>query len=256
MPRLADQALPLQDWTVLSLRPRGQHASLRAASTRFGARLLAVSPIAIRCIDDAQTRHDLGAASAADIVVFTSPNAVRAASALAAFNARPAQCWLAVGEGTRRALQRTGVLAASPQRMDSEGLLGMPQLAAVNGQWIGLVTAPGGRGKLEPALRARGANVLRANVYARDAVALTAASRQALAAALQDPRHVVLALSSGEALQALLAQVPQRSLRKIALVAASDRLAQLARDAEFTRIASASDARPASLLRAAAAAFV
>ncbi len=223
---------------------------------RFGARLLAVSPIAIKHTDDAQTRRDLGAALAAGIVVFTSPNAVRAASALAAFHARPAQCWLAVGEGTRRALQRAGVPAASPQQMDSEGLLGMPQLAAVNGQRIGLVTAPGGRGKLQPALRARGADVLRADVYARATVALTAASRHALAAALHDPRHVLLALSSGEALLALLAQVPQHSLREIALVAASDRLAQLARDAGFTRVASASAARPASLLRAAAAAFV
>lgn len=256
MPRLADQALPLQDWTVLSLRPRGQHASLRAACARFGTRLLALSPIAIRQLDDAQTRCELEAALAADIVVFTSPNAVRAASALTVLHARPAQCWLGVGEGTRRALQRAAVSAASPPRMDSEGLLGMPQLAAVNGQRIGLVTAPGGRGKLQPALQARGAHVLRANVYAREAVALTTASRQALDAALQEPRHVLLALSSAEALLALLSQIPPHSLHRIALVAASERLAQLAREAAFTRVTVATDARPASLLRAAAGAFV
>ena len=44
--------------------------------------------------------------------------------------------------------------------------------------------------------------------------------------------------------------------RRIAVTAASERLAQAARDAGFRRIAVAGDARPASLLRAAADAFV
>jgi uroporphyrinogen-III synthase len=145
MPRLADQALPLQHWTVLSLRPRGQHAGLRAAATRSGARLLALSPIAIDTPDDSDARQSLAAALAADIVLFTSPNAVRAAAALAPLQARRGQHWLAVGAGTRRALARCGVDALAPARMDSEGLLGMPQLVEAQGKRIGLVTAPGAR---------------------------------------------------------------------------------------------------------------
>ena len=255
MPRVADQALPLQDWTVLSLRPRGQHAGLRAAATRVGARLLAVSPIAIAHLADAQARRDLRAALATDIVLFTSANAVRAAAALQPLRARRGQSWLAVGAGTRRALARAGIDAVAPSRMDSEGLLGLPQLERVQGRRIGLVTAPGGRGVLAPALAERGATLLRTNVYARTAATLTTRQRDALAAALQRPGHVLLALSSGEALAALLAQAPVPALRRVAVAAASPRLADIARAAGFRRIAVADDARPGSLLRAAALAF-
>ncbi|WP_246455068.1 uroporphyrinogen-III synthase [Thermomonas brevis] len=239
----------------MSLRPRGQHAGLRAAAARNGARLLAVSPIAIAHLDDARTRHDLHAALAADLVLFTSANAVRAAAALGPLMARRGQRWLAVGAGTRRALARAGIDAISPTRMDSEGLLGLPQLEYVLGKRIGLVTAPGGRGVLAPALAARGATVLRANVYARTAVALPARQREALDAALQRPARVLLALSSGEALDALLAQAAAPGLRKAAVVAASERLAEMARAAGFRRIAIAASARPAALLHAAADAF-
>lgn len=239
----------------MSLRPRGQHAGLRAAAARAGARLLAVSPIAISFLHDAPARRDLQAALAADIVLVTSPNAVRAAAALTALKARRGQRWVAVGAGTQRALARAGVEAIAPARMDSEGLLGLPQLAQVRGLRIGLVTAPGGRGVLAPALAARGATVLRANVYARTAVTLPARQREALAAALHHPARVLLALSSGEALDALLAQAASPGLRKVAVVAASERLAELARGAGFQRIATAASARPAALLRAAGAAF-
>lgn len=255
MPRLADQALPLQHWTVLSLRPRGQHAGLRAAATRAGARLLALSTIAITPLDDCAARRSLAEALAADIVLFTSPNAVRAAAALAALQVGGEQQWLAVGAGTRRALGRSGIDASAPARMDSEGLLGMAQLVDVQGKRIGLVTAPGGRGVLAPALAARGATVLRANVYARRVVALSPPQRDALAEAVRVPSRVLLAVSSGEALDTLLAQAPPARLRDVAVVAASARLAEAARAAGFHRIAQASDARPGALLRAAADAF-
>lgn len=206
-------------------------------------------------LDGADARHSLAAALAADSVLFTSPNAVRAAAALAPLRARRGQPWLAVGAGTRRALARSGIEAMAPSRMDSEGLLDLPELTAVRGKTIGLVTAPGGRGMLAPALAARGATVLRANVYARRVVALSPPQRAALEDALRTPARALLAVSSGEALDALLAQAPPARLRDIAVVAASARLANAARAAGFTRIAQASDARPGALLRAAADAF-
>ena len=148
MPRIADQALPLQHWCVLSLRPRGQHASLRAAAARSGARTLALSPFAIEARVDPTTRRALAHALAADIVLYTSPNAVAAAAALRSLKPRRGQVVLAVGSGTRRALRRHGVDAGAPSRMDSEGLLAMPELAEVGGRRIGLVTGSGGRGML------------------------------------------------------------------------------------------------------------
>src|SRR3546814_12885773 len=49
------------------------------------------------------------------------------------------------------------IYALAPQRMDSEGLLALEPLQQVSGLTIGLVTAPGGRGELQPALQRRGA---------------------------------------------------------------------------------------------------
>ena len=258
MPRIADQALPLQDWCVLSLRPRGQHAGVRAAAARSGARTLALSPFAIEPRDDRATRAALKQALLADNVLYTSPNAVASAAALQALKARRGQQVLAVGSGTRRALQRLGVVADAPDRMDSEGLLAMPQLADVAGRRIGLVTGAGGRDRLAPALRQRGAEVLRVDVYARVPLALSPRQLAALGDALANPRQVLLPVSSGEALQQVLDALPaalRKPFTRIAVVAASARLAEVARAAGFRRIAIASDARPAALLRAAADAF-
>ena len=258
MPRVADQALPLQHWCVLSLRPRGQHAGLRAAAARHGARTLALSPFAIEIHDDAATRAALKQALRADLVLYTSPNAVAMAAKMQPPKPRRGQRVIAVGSGTRRALQRHGIDAQAPQRMDSEGLLAMPELLDVAGRRIGLVTGTGGRGLLAPALRKRGAEVCRVDVYARVPRSPAPQALERLRVALADPARVLLPLSSGEALQQLLADLPlalRKPFARIAVVAASARLAEAARDAGFRRIATASDARPASLLQAAVRAF-
>jgi uroporphyrinogen-III synthase len=248
----------LPGWTVVSLRPRGQHAGLRAAAARHGARTLALSPFAIEPRADAATRAALKQALLADDVLYTSPNAVAAAGALRTLKARRGQRVLAVGSGTRRALRRHGVAADAPPRMDSEGLLAMPQLADVAGRRIGLVTGAGGRDRLAPALRQRDAQVLRVDVYARVPLGLPPRQVEALAGVLATPRQVLLTVSSGEALQQVLDGLPgalRKPFARIAVVAASARLAEVARAAGFRRIAIAADARPAALLRAATDAF-
>lgn len=246
--------LPLSGWTVLSLRPRGQHDSLRAAAARAGARTLALSVQAVVPIAKTAAQRALAAALAADLVVFTSPNAVRMAAALHPLRARRGQRWLAVGAGTRRALRSAGIVADAPRRMDSEGLLDLPALAELHGKTLGLITGQGGRGLLEPALRARGAQVTRADVYARVGVALAPARLAALEASLRQPQRVLLALTSAEALAELLAQTALPGLRKVSVIAASGRLAQLAKAAGFDRVVIAASARPAAILGAAVAA--
>lgn len=243
---------------MLSLRPRGQHAGLRAAAARRGARVLALSPVAIEPRADAATRKALVQALRADIVLYTSPNAVAAAAAMQSLETHRGQLVLAVGSGTRRALRRHGVDAQAPGRMDSEGLLAMPQLATVAHRRIGLVAGAGGRDAIAPALRERGAEVSRADVYVRAALPPSAQALERLRQALADPRHVLLALSSGDALRQAMAGLPdslRKRLARIAVVAASQRLADAARATGFRRIAIAADARPASLLRAAGDAF-
>lgn len=243
----------LEGCYVISLRPVGGHASMRRAAARHGARVLALSPWKLVSCDDATARAGLRAALAAAHVVATSPAAVRAARALHPLRARRGQHWHAVGAGTAAALRRAGIAdVAAPERMDSEGLLALPGLREVRGSDIGLLTAPGGRGVIAATLRRRGARVLRADVYERVPVAPSPRSIAALRA-LSAPAW--LALSSGEALLRVVAALPDDAmgaLRKASVVAASQRLAGLAREQGFARVVVADSARPRALLQAAA----
>ncbi|UTA54845.1 uroporphyrinogen-III synthase [Lysobacter soli] len=238
---------------MISLRARGEHAPMRAAAASAGAGLIAISPWRLHLRDDAGTRERLREALAAPRVVVTSPVAVRAARRLQPLRALPAQRWFAVGEGTAIALRRAGVAdVEAPRRMDSEGLLSLPGLAELTGQTVGFVTAPGGRGVLVPALEARGARVIRADVYERIAVALSPRSLARLAE-LDAPAK--LALSSAEALQLVVDALPEpllERLRRAQVIAASERLADIARTLGFTDMVVARSARPADLVAAAA----
>jgi uroporphyrinogen-III synthase len=220
-----------------------------------GARLLALSPWRLALHDDPTARAGLRAALAAERVLVTSPAAVRAACALQPLRRRRGQSWFAVGAGTAATLRRAGIDdVAAPARMDSEGLLALPGLHGVRGSTIGLISAPGGRGRIVPALQRRGARVLRADVYERMPIA---PSPRAVAALRALAAPAWLLLSSGEALAHLLDALPGdavAALRRARVAAASERLARLARGHGFRRIVTATSARPRDLLDAAAAA--
>lgn len=243
-------------WYVISLRPQGAHEALRRAALRRGARVLALSPWRVRFQDDDATRRDLRAALAAGRVIFTSPAAVTAALRLQPLHAQRGQAWLAVGSGTAAALRRAGIATAlAPARMDSEGLLALPELQDIAGQAVGFVTAPEGRNLLAPTLQARGAALRRADVYRREAIPLAPTSLRALAR-LEAP--ACLLLSSAGALEEVLAQLPAAladRLRHATAVAASDRLADAARAHGFASVVRAEGPRPAQLLNAACAAM-
>ncbi|MEN1941992.1 uroporphyrinogen-III synthase [Luteimonas sp. MJ246] len=247
---------PLSGCYVISLRPVGGHGPVRRAAAALGARTLALSPWRIARHDDDRARAGLQRALAAPRVVFTSPAAVAAAAALQPLRPKPGQAWVAVGAGSARALDRAGAgHVPSPERMDSEGLLAMPALREVRGLDVGLVTAPGGRGVIAATLAGRGARVLRANVYERVPVVPSARALAALRA-LDAPTWLLL--SSGEALEHLLASVPEDALarlRGIPVVAASERLGALAGDRGLQVAAVAASARPSAMLAACAGAM-
>jgi uroporphyrinogen-III synthase len=243
-------------WYVISLRPQGEHASLRRAAAAHGARLIALSPWKLRLHADDATRAALQVALDAPRVLFTSPVAVRAAVALLEFHPRSDQTWIAVGSGTARALRHAGVdRVQSPARMDSEGLLELPALQELTGLDVGLVTAPEGRGLLASALRERGARLLRADVYARESITLSPSALRRLRA-LQAP--ALLALTSEGALRHVLAQAPAdllAQLRAAPAIAASERLQRIARESGFTDVGLAEGPRPRQLLAAMARRF-
>ncbi len=243
----------LAGYYVISLRPAGAHEGLRRAAARLGARTFALSPWRLVRRDDDVTRQALRAALDADVVLFTSQPAVHAAAALQPLReTRNDQVWLAVGDTTARALRGSGLRRVqAPARMDSEGLLALPALAAIGGRTVGLVTAPGGRGVIGPTLARKGANVRRADVYARHPISPTPARLAALRAL---PTPWLLPVSSAEALSLTLAKMPDdiaARLRAAHAIAASERLAARLRTLGFDDVRRAADARPAALLAAA-----
>lgn len=254
MPRAAKPVL--SGCYVISLRPVGGHDALRRAAAVHGARVVALSPWRLVFRDDVETRAALRTALSARKVVCTSPAAVRAACALIDLGARRRTHWHAVGSGTAAALRRAGIAGdvGAPTRMDSEGLLALPALHDVRDEDIGLVTAPGGRDRIAAVLRRRGARVLRADVYER--VGVPPSSRALARLRALDRAPLLLALSSSEALARVLDGSSRELvavLRRARVIAASTRLAALARDRGFRDIVVADSARPRALMNAAAA---
>jgi len=232
----------------------GAHAALRRAAAAEGARVLSLSPWRVLPRQGPATARALAAALAAPLVVFTSPAAAACAALHQPLRVPDGARWLAVGTGTARTLRRARVVATAPARMDTEGLLALPLMQSVAGLDIGLVTAPGGRGELAPELVRRGARVLRADTYERAPVPLAGRAISALRG-LAGPAW--LALSSAEALERVLSALPadaRTALMRADVVAASERLAAIARDRGFARVVVAASARPRDLVAAAAAA--
>ncbi|MCL7715784.1 uroporphyrinogen-III synthase [Stenotrophomonas mori] len=243
-------------WYLISLRPSGAHDPLRRAGARFGARTVAVSPWRLQPRGEAATREQLEQALSSDRVVFTSPAAADAAGRLLPLAQHATGTLVAVGEGTARALRRQGVDSVhAPARMDSEGLLALPAMADLRGRRVALITAPGGRGMIAAQVQARGARLVRVDVYERVPLVVPARTWQRLAA-LEAP--AVLAVSSGEALLRVLEQLPdtlRARWQRQPLVAASARLAELAGAQGFIATRVAAGPLPGQLAAAAHAAL-
>ncbi len=227
-------SLPLAGWTVIGLRAREQQATPRRAARRLGADYLALPGLALHpAADPASARRALRAALAAPRCIFTSPAAVRFAAALLPLDGRRLRA-VAIGSGTAAALRHTGVvdIEAPRGRMRSEDVLALPALSPPPRR-VGLVTAPGGRGVIAAALRTAGVRLDVAEVYRRGP-ARPAVRTQRRLAALDGPR--ALLLSSGEALHNVLTALDPPAadaLRRARVLAASPRLAALARAAGF-----------------------
>lgn len=243
----------LRGRVVVITRPAGTAAALAKRVRRLGGVPLLLPGLALRGVaDEAATRRDLQSALQGDVLVFTSPAAVRFAVLLAPL--QTAATVLAVGQGTARALRRHGIrmpLTPSLSQQDSEGLLEHPALHDLHGRRVGLIGAAGGRGLLRERMGARGAQLHEVHVYRRVPPRL---DRRHVDALLQLPSSARLLLSSAEALHNLHRRLPPAAwarLRAATAVVSSGRLATIARDSGFSRIVLATSALPADLLDAA-----
>jgi len=245
-------AHPLAGRRVVLTRPVGSSRTLARRIAALGGEPLVLPCAALRRL----AAPGLASALRADVVLFTSPAAVRFARALApALAVGPRTRVLVPGAATQRALARAGVEAEAPEmRSDSEGLLALPALRAVRGRRVAIVGAPGGRGLLERELGTRGARVERVHVYERALPRWQ--SRHHEQAARIDARTLLLVSSaeSLENLQQLLGDVAWRRARRATIVASSVRIARLARGRGFARIVRADSALADELLAAAVAA--
>ncbi|HET8763870.1 MAG TPA: uroporphyrinogen-III synthase [Rhodanobacter sp.] len=233
--------------TIVITRPAGTGGGFARQVRAAGGVPLLLPGLSLRGLGDAAS---LRAVLADEVLVFTSPAAVRFAARLAPLRTRATV--LAVGQGTARALRRHGINAQVPARQDSEGVLELEGARHLAGRRVGLIGAPGGRGVLREQLAARGAVLRELHVYQRVPPRL---DRRHVEAVDHLPRSARVLLSSAEALGHLVHQLPAATrVRLCAAVAvvSSERLAQAARGAGFGRVVQAASANARDLLAAAA----
>lgn len=140
--------------------------------------------------------------------------------------------WFGVGPASIAPLREAALDAQCPaHQFDSEGLLALPELHAVQHQKVLIWRGLGGRETLAEVLRQRGAQVDYAELYERQA--LTYSTGQWSEALEGRPW---LLLSSGQALDIVMRQVPDLPARVSGLLLPSERVATQARDMGFALV--------------------
>jgi uroporphyrinogen-III synthase len=259
---------PLAGWHVFTLRPVGQAGGLLALLRRAGARADNLGLVRLQAPDAQAIAERLARIGPAQAWVFASPAAARSCARIVASlapelfapggtlaQAAARGSVFAPGPGTAGALASLGIapVAVPPTRLDSEGLLALPALAAPLRGTVVLVGAPGGRGLLEHELTARGARVEPLHVYQRQPVAPAARSLLAL---VDCPRSMLL-VSSGQSLDRLCQVLAPDQLDRLRgaghLVLAGERLRAQASALGFACVSAAGSAQPKALIEAAIA---
>lgn len=218
------------DWTIVSLRPQGQHTAARLAVAKWQAHLCAFSIFKLVAV---QNRSELTKVLASEIRIISSPSAVRFAQHSAALSGH----WLAIGQQTADCLYAAGassVEIAEPQNAD--GLLKMGALQSIHGVSIGIITAPNGRGLLEQTLVQRGARINIAFVYKRQALKLNV---KQLARIDQFGPQTAILVSSKSAFEQFWLQLsePRKAIIKTTIcIASSTRLVEYLHTLGLSRV--------------------
>lgn len=213
---------------VLVTRPAAMAAGLARRIERAGGRALVFPAIGIEPLPRPPALDRLAVFA---LAIFVSPTAVEQALSMAPQWPRGLPV-AAVGEGTRRALERAGFtkLVAPREGADSEALLATPQLERFFGEPVLIVRGAGGRELLARELAARGCKVELAECYRR--VKPMAAARPLLAPLLaqwaEGEVHAVTVFSR-EALDNLVELVGEARLRATPLFVSHERIAGHAR---------------------------
>ncbi len=182
-----------------------------------------------------------------DLVLYVSANAVNFASALAT-GLPHARHNGAVGRATARTLASHGKRACLvPDQPDSEGLLALPELHAVQGRHVLIVRGEDGRSLLGDTLVERGAQVRYAEVYRR---AVPDTDPAPLLASWRQDIHAVIVTSLGllTNLRQMLGEQGLPLLADTPLLVISERMQHTAEHMGLQRIYRAMAADDTSLL--------
>lgn len=195
---------PLAGLGVLVTRPARQAGGFAEKLAALGAAPVVFPAIAILPPTNPEALAHVHAALADyDIAVFVSANAVE-------YGAPDSRRWppklaaFAPGPGTAEALASVGIggVRVPTTTFDSEGLLALPELSAVDGKRIVIFRGDGGREHLGATLCARGATVDYVACYRRAAPQSGVAG---LAEAFRDGRIDAVTLTSSEGMDNLWA---------------------------------------------------
>lgn len=238
---------PLAGLMVLVTRPTGQSAGLIRLIEAAGGRALPLPLLDIAPVEDHRAAAELlGRRNYWDWLIFVSANAVRFALAMDAWHGfRPDRTRIAaVGAATARALADAGIrvdLIPKPQ-FNSESLLAGPELSEVAGKKILIVRGVGGREHLAEVLRERGAETAYAELYRRIPVVWNGSASLAL---WREGKVDAVVVTSGEALAALsclMGETGAELRARTTLAVIGSRLAGLAREQGWPRVAAAAEA--------------
>ncbi len=234
---------------VVITRPRAQAEALAARFAQLGVTvhvfpLLDIQPIQ----DSAALRATLSCLADYAMVAFVSPNAIDAAFAY--IDRWPREVIAAVvGEGSRQALARHGVTEASarivspvdPHRTDSETLLEVLDLPALQGRRVLIIRAETGRELLADRLRLAGVEVEQVAAYQRGMPVFDAACHAQLNELIASESSWII--TSSEALRNLLDMVclgpgepGMTQILNSQLIVPHPRIAETAQALGFTRV--------------------
>lgn len=217
---------PLQGAGIVIARAEGRGESLRSALSAAGADVLLLPVIAIRALP-APALPD----AAPDWLIFTSSAAVTHGVPACRDRMTPKTRVAAIGRATARTLADAGLkVDAVPTREESEGLLALPEFAAMHGRNCWIVRGIGGRELLAGALAARGAAVALVEVYERG---LPETDMGPLLARWRTGNVNAMVVASASALinlHAMLDDEGRRFLRETQLVAPTERMIKLAHE--------------------------
>lgn len=236
----ATAAGPLDGLGVLVTRPARQAEGFANRLAALGARAVVWPAIVILPPQDRAALERAHATLARyDLAFFVSANAVE-------YGAPPVGRWpaslpaYAPGPGTAEALVAVGVadVHVPATSYDSEGLLALPALRALDGKRAVIFRGEGGRELLADELARRGASVDAVACYRR---AAPATDPRGLVEAIRDGRVDALTFTSSEGADNLLERLDARAHEALAALPAfaphpriAARLADLGLDARLT----------------------